>query len=258
MNWYIKMARTSLSDALQQLGLSFVPTKAELTKLQIRLNREHHPVRGGSNAILAKLNDCIGVVQQAIEQGATARPEPYTRPSRPSPSWATGKKPMDEDEQEGSDWENMWGESRAQQQQRSRVPEWQTDLRSSYNNMGADWRDINRCKHDIWAMAKKRAPTVQDWTFMAFDGAYIRGTFTAKCNEQTLSFGADVMEFWNSKGANPYRTEAVIASQQGRVWQLISVRGSDFSKAGITIPSNANPGNDPHFIAKLKDILARI
>jgi len=136
------------------------------------------------------------------------------------------------------------------------VPEWQTDLRSSYNKVGEDATNLNFAKKTIWEKAKELGD-VKEVTFWAFDGNSLRGVFSAYANEQVFGYAGEVMEIWNSKGGNP--TEAVLASIPGsKTVQIIRLKGRDVSNDNMFLEHesfNDNPGNDKSFNQKLRKIV---
>ncbi len=137
------------------------------------------------------------------------------------------------------------------------IPEWETDERSSYHEVGQDWRNLNRCKKDIYEHAQQFGD-VQPITFWAFDGSFLRGVFTAKANEGSLGFAGEVMEFWNSRGANSYPTIAVLATTGPGSARVVRISGQDVTNENIDLEfggPNANPGNDRQFIDRLKELV---
>lgn len=80
--------------------------------------------------------------------------------------------------------------------------------------------------------------------FMAFDGTYFRGNFTAFANPSVLGYAGEMMELWNSKGANSYPTEAVVVSLgKKHEWgfdrvQVIRLKGQDVSGQNIILEND--------------------
>ena len=93
---------------------------------------------------------------------------------------------------------------------------------------------------------------VKKYTFEAFDGTFFRGMFTAYCNPQTLGFGGEVMDDWNSKGANPYDSYAVFASRNNKLI-LLRLRGKDMSESGVVWEDFTNEDrNSQHWRDQLR------
>jgi hypothetical protein len=66
------------------------------------------------------------------------------------------------------------------------------------------------------------------------------------------------MRKWNSEGANPYATKAVVVSagKGGSVWKVAQLNGQDVLSKNIKIECEANyPGNDRDFTRKLQQLI---
>jgi hypothetical protein len=149
------------------------------------------------------------------------------------------------------------GSSETENRQGREVPEWQTDSRASYNQVKEGpapqaWTNLNRCLHDIYKKATESGGGVSPMTIMAFDGHFFRGQFTAKCNEATLPFAGEVMEYWNSKGASSYPTAAVF-TKKGNSLLCIRLWGRPVN---VVVPIEQDedqmPYNDQHFMRELQ------
>lgn len=153
------------------------------------------------------------------------------------------------------DFSSHFHENNSQDNIPEDVPAWQTDFRSSYNKVGKNFRDLNFCLMSIYSESMKYGD-VSPYVFIAFDGYYFRGQFTAKSNERALGYGGMVMEQWNSHGANPYETQAVIVSRrESSQWKVVRLNGQDASGKNIIIESNGMPYNDKTFVQKLQNII---
>lgn len=141
------------------------------------------------------------------------------------------------------------------------IPPWQTDLRSAYNEVGHDFRNLNYCKKIIYEKAIK-VGELKRWVILAFDGMFFRGVFTVFCNEPTLDFSGMAMEQWNSYGANSYPTKAVFAHRTGeKELILIRFKGKEMTDRNIKFiheSFNLNPNNDQDFVKNLRRALEEL
>ncbi len=233
MNWFQKISvKMSVSEALQELGFSsdVTPSMDELKNSWKRLIMKFHPDRnpGDESAALraVRINNAYDVLKNFSFPGNLG--------------------------ESGQNTYQSWSPSRSRE-----IPEWQTDERSSYNKINEDSgrKDINYCKWEIWNYAKERGP-LEKWTFWAFDGRFFRGVFTVKANMDSLDFGGEVMEDWNSKGGNPYSTDAVFANKRGQhdLW-LVRLHSRPMTGKNVIFTHdsfNMNPGNDKQFVESLR------
>lgn len=240
MSWLQRIAM-SIPEALETLGFSphSSPSMDEIRSQWKRKIFEHHPDRGGDEATAKMLNGAFTFLQKSYTNNARG-----TRPPGAPSDW----RPY---QQEAYDW------ARRRQRQQRGTPEWQTDERASYNeiNEGMGRRNLNYCLKEIYEFSKENGD-VKPIGIMAFDGSFFRGSFTSKTNEASLGFAGEVMEDWNSKGANSYPTVAVIAVFGNRV-KLIRLRGKDVNDQNIWFEHdsfNLNPGNDPQFLNKMRQL----
>lgn len=233
MNWFKLAGKMSLDRALQVMGLSPDLLKQDkataletLKKVYRRLSLLHHPDRDPGGRFI-EVNEANEVVQEAIRKGGASN-QGYSDYSGRSSNYSRS---------------NSEG-----------ISEWETDQRSSYSEVGDDWRNLNRCKKDIYEQSSKNG-SVSNYTVTAFDGLFFRSTFTVKTNPQTFGFVGEVMEFWNSHGANSYPTAAVFVNiGQGRI-KCIRKNGQDVSSQNIEFEFdsfNSNPGNDQSLQSELR------
>ena len=254
MSWYKWAARFQMTyeQALRVFGFpaGSQPSPEEVKKKYRDLARKAHPDVGGTAEAIAQINNANDVL---VNSGPDF--------SRSSPGAS------------GNAWQSKgpWSPSRPsgghyRPYQSKEQPPWQTDSRSSYNDVPSDnpdgserpenFRHLNYCMKKIYEHSLQ-AGAVSDWTISAFDGAFFRGVFTAKTNEPSLGYAGKVMQTWNSEGANPYPTHAVIAAQKSsNSWKVIQLRGQDVSAQNIVIESEKGgaPWNDRTFSAKLKKL----
>jgi curved DNA-binding protein CbpA len=232
MNWFLKLAlKLTLDEALAIFGLQYGASADEVNKTYRRLAMQHHTDRGGSDAAMSRINTAYEILQKGTDQGS------------------------------GSfSYEDFSGFEETHRRSAG-IPEWQTDKRSTYNEVGRDFRNLNFCKKAIYDKAKESGD-VEEYTFWAFDGSYFRGVFSAFCNEQTLGFAGKAMEQWNSHGGNSYPTIAVFAKAEGsNTLKLIQLGGADVSGENRTYEDesfNGNPGNDQSFVNRLRQEFSTI
>ena len=232
----------SVPEALNTLGLKPGASKEEIAKAFRTMSMRHHSDVGGSDAIQKRLNAAFDLLKSRDFQTAGGR-GPEWNPPEP-PRWDGHNGP-------GARWS-------ASQQRNNDLPPWQTDYRSSYNEVGSSRKNLNYCKKEIYEKAMQNSPHVERYTFDAFDGRFFRGMFTAFCNLDTLGFAGEVMEDWNSNGANPYETYAVFASKDDTLI-LIRLRGKDMSESGVIWDDfSNNQRNSEHWRRELKKELDEI
>ncbi|MHA2279008.1 MAG: hypothetical protein ACXAC2_24780 [Candidatus Kariarchaeaceae archaeon] len=232
MNWLQKIAM-SVPEALGILefpsGAS--PSMSEVEQQWKRLIFKNHPDRGGDENVAKSINNAWEILKNSYTPG------------------------MDT----GSNYQEYSGPAYYPPRQEG-IPEWQTDERASRNEVNEQLgrRDMNYCLKEIYDFSIERGDVI-DVTFMAFDGQFGRGSFTAKSNEASLGFGGEVMEEWNSTGSNAYDTVAVFASfgSEKRI-KLIRRLGRDVSEEDIWLEHdsfNSNPFNDQRFVDELRNNL---
>lgn len=240
MNWFQKIAM-SIPDALAELGFrGQSPSLDEIKERWKKLMMEHHPDKGGDEALAKRINEAWALLKSSYNPGAQRTPGWQSDPQ----DWP----PYEQEEWTQSPWSAGY--------RGKEIPEWQTDERSTYNkvNERLGRQDINFCKKEIYEFSKQHGD-VSEVTFWAFDGQYSRGVFTVKSNEASLGFGGEVMEDWNSTGANSYATVAVFASFPGenRI-KLVRLRGEDVSRSNRWFEHNSfnnNPFNDQKFTREM-------
>jgi hypothetical protein len=216
MNWYyvvLKYAAQAmpLNKALQIMGLTAPPqTVEELRKHRnnllknLRIHPDQNQNQNSANKMV-DLNNAYEAIEHAIEMGGRLPPRGGTNYSDEY-AWAKARPEYREDPRYAEE----------------ETPEWQTDERSRNNNLDNGpvpqaWHNLNRCKVDIYEKAMENGGGVTPMRIVAFDGHYFRGSFTVKCNDATLPFAGEVMEYWNSKGTNPYPTAAVFVDQRNQL-----------------------------------------
>jgi len=227
MNWLQKIAM-SVPEALGVLGFSYDESPS-IDDIQVRWKQlifKNHPDRGGDEDFAKRINSAWTVLKSS-----------YT-PNH-----------------------NMyWRDFRDKEPQENGFPEWQTDSRSSRNTVNEQLRrgDINYCKREIYEESLEQGP-VEKYTFWAYDGRYLRGSFTAKSNPESFGIAGEIMEEWNSSS---YNTEAVLVQKPGaHEVKLIRLQGEDFSGQDYWLSFysiNSNPGNDPEFTRKLNELISNI
>jgi curved DNA-binding protein CbpA len=217
----------SSGEALRTLGLKPGATEEEIKSAFRKLSIAHHPDRGGSKDMQKLLNSAFDYLRDngfGQTSGSSFRPDsaPSWRPSAPSP------------------------------RRSSEMPPWQTDTRSSYNEVGKDFRNLNFCKKAIYEKAMESMVTgggkLDNWTIQAFDGTFFRGMFSVYCNKETLGFAGMAMEQWNSKGSNSYPTVAVFASQDFNDWQLVRLNGQDVALEDMHVEGHPNDQSFLHYL----------
>lgn len=239
MNWYKRATRFQMTyeQALKVFGypLGAKPDQEDVKKKYRLLSRKLHPDAGGTQAGFAQLSNAYEVLQ-AGQSGSNPFASWDNKPPR-----GTGK---------------SWNE---QQRRPEDVPPWQTDPRASYNgvNENLKFKDVNYCKREIYSYSLRNGD-VSDYIVSAFDGAFFRGTFTVKTNDASLGFVGEVMEKWNSFGANPYPTEAVIAARgYTDRWKVIRIKGQDSTDRNIWLhlTDSGVPWNSKKAVQQLKWLL---
>jgi len=142
-----------------------------------------------------------------------------------------------------------WQQQEEERMRSKRIPEWQTDFRSSHNEVGNDFYNVNYCKKAIYEEAIKHGK-VERYMIWAFDGHFFRGVFEVFANEPALELAGKAMYTWNGEH---YDTVAVFAStSNSKVLKLINLRGKPTSGIEYIHESfNGNPGNDQRFVREL-------
>ena len=231
----------SLDDALSALGLSRGDTLAQAEDAYRERSKIFHPDKlGGSKEAQQRINNAIDFMRKQGDQ-----------PQQTGGDWGGAHWEPPYQQQA---WRSASGPSRPPPRERP-LPPWQTDKRSSYNEVGKDFTNVNFCKKAIYEEAVKHGE-YEEYTFDAWDGSFFRGVFSAYANPSSLGFGGMAMEQWNSRGGNPYDTVAVFANKKnGNVLQLVRLRGKDVSDKDIHFQHdsfNQNPSNDNEFVAKMR------
>jgi hypothetical protein len=224
---------TSLRDALKILGLKPGANEKDILTAVRNSAMQHHPdIRGGDAARMRQINAAYDFLKGIGFETSQSYPDFGTSSSHMRPHWR-----RTED-----------------------LPPWQTDLRSSYNEVGNGFNNLNYCKKSIYDKSVENGgkESLNRWHIDAFDGTFFRGGFMVFSNPQTLGYAGMVMQKWN-EGSNPYNTKAVFASLPGtKELILIRLDGHDVSKEMKKFHHesfNDNPGNDQEFIRMLRDSL---
>jgi hypothetical protein len=243
MNWYttLKLAarpQMSLDEALKALNLHGTPATVDdlrraRNRLLMVLNLRHKGELMSDTARMTHLNNAYDAIEQEIN-----------RQSQPQDQ----EVPFGGRGQRGGGYGDPFaGFSRGGPEGKStrRVPEWQTDERSSVNYSDEeldrkDFRFIDWNKREIWRAAKKAGGRLKKTMFVAFDGAFFRSMLSAFANPAVYALAGRLMADWNSKGANPYRTEAVLAEVSRGRYQVIWLHGKDVSGKGTFVEGNLN------------------
>lgn len=235
MNWFKYSAKLpSVDEALAALGFSDPPSSGDDVKRRYRqLAMQYHPDRNpGNPEAEQKFKDAAEAME--VLQGVDWS------------NYQPGQEEWIPHDYMARDYSRSGG-----------IPEWQTDERSSYNVVGNDFRNLNFCMKSIYDESIKHGE-VRKISFDAFDGSFFRHSFTVYANESSLGYAGQVMAIWNSKGGNPYNTEAVVANSPGKV-QVVWLKGQDVSDQGIFFEHesfNANPSNDRSFVEEFKRYVA--
>ncbi|MCK9458516.1 MAG: J domain-containing protein [Proteobacteria bacterium] len=232
----------SVPEALSTLGLKPGASKEEIAKAFRAMSMRHHSDVGGSDTIQKRLNAAFDLLKSRDFQTAGGR-GPEWNPPEP-PRWDGSNGP-------GARW------AAYQQRRNNDLPPWQTDERSSNNSVGGSRKNINYCLKEIYEKAMENGGNVKKYTFDAFDGRFFRGIFTAYCNPQTLGFAGEVMDDWNSKGANSYETYAVLASRDNSAL-LVRLRGKDVSNMHMGWEFSNEDRNSEHWRREFKKELDEI
>lgn len=218
MNWYAKVLKISgkpqmsYSEALDVFGLpsNARPSVEEIRSLYRKLALQNHPDKtGGDSRAFARINNANEVLMN-------------------SPAPARSR-------------ESKGDESRSRSQ-----PAWQTDSRSSHNDVNKEVKDINWAKYTIYEYSNERGPTSR-WEIYAHDGAYFRHGATFMTNKKSLEYAARVVAYWNSHGGSAYETRAVVASEENGdgTWTVVQVKGENVLDKNITFKcENSMPWND--------------
>jgi len=224
---------TSLRDALKILGLKPGANEKDILAAVRNSAMQHHPdIQGGDAARMRQINAAYDFLKGiGFETSQTSYP-----------NFGTSSSHM------------------GHRQHSDELPPWQTDLRSSYNEVGFGFTNLNYCKKSIYDKSVENGgkESLERWTIWAFDGSFFRGVFTVFCNTQTLGYAGMAMQKWN-EGSNPYNTKAVFASlSDTKELILIRLDGRDVSKEMKKFhhdSTNDNPGNDQEFVRTLRDSL---
>ena len=238
MNWYIIAERTknmTMGEALSILGLERGATEDDIKNARNKLAMLYH-----SDKVGPEKRDKMIMVNLAFEylqkSGFNTSSEPESRrQDGPGPEW-------------WSKWEK--------EPERTEVPPWQTDPRSSYNIVGDSFGDQNFCKKAIYEEAIKHGD-VERWTLYTWDGSFFRAMLVVFANHQSLGFAGEVIEQWE----NYHKTVAVFAWKGlSKTIKLIRHNGQDVSSQDQWFQHealNSNPGNDSEFVREMKERFSR-
>jgi hypothetical protein len=266
----------STSEALQELGLSVGASKEEIMKAYRMLSLQSHPDLPKNKD---KKAECAMRQKRLNSAHDWFRDNGYNSSgggSRPSSSWSNPRpsntSTADSDARARRERAERERERREREQRRSQtIPPWQTDERSTHNDVGSDFTNLNYCKKRIWQKSmsarygadwanwwpENTRPSLAEFTIWAWDGHYFRGVFTVFCDPSVLGYAGKAMEEWNSGGGNSYKTEAVFAAvkHNGGDLELIRLKGHDVAdkRSKFVYSSfNSNPGNDDFFCRNLQ------
>lgn len=113
------------------------------------------------------------------------------------------------------------------------------------------YANIDYCQYVIKEKSKQNGPVKPYW-FLAWDGYFFRGTFTANSNPESFDFAGMVMEKWND---SLHETKAVFVEIEEKTILLIRLDGKNVSKQNKIFQHdsfNRNPSNDQEFIQMLR------
>jgi len=233
----------SIPQALRTLGLLPGDDRNKIKNRYRELARKFHPDLHPGDAIAEESFKQISNAYETLEN-ANLETKIRHRPSERRPS-------------EG----DPWGIRRDQrfyqeydQPRHTTAPEWETDKRSIYHEVGDSFRNLNYCKKTIYEEAKKQGE-VEEYTLWAWDGMYFRGVFSVYANPSVFGLAGEAMQTWNESGC-PYNTAVVFIAKKGsRILHLIRHNGVDVSDQGITYEHesvNMSPSNDQSFVRFLR------
>jgi len=220
---------TSLGDALKILGLKSGATEKDIVAALRNSAKQHHPDLGITTDQMKKTNAAFEFLRDNGFETSQSYPGFETSSSHMRPHWRRSED----------------------------LPPWQTDLRSSYNEVGFGFTNLNYCKKSIYDKSVENGgkESLERWTIWAFDGSFFRGVFTVFCNTQTLGYAGMAMQEWNEGSNSSYNTKAVFASlSDTKELILIRLDGRDVSKEMKKFhhdSTNDNPGNDQEFVRML-------
>ena len=281
-HWYKQAVHVmSLAEALRvfEFPANSRPSKDEIKSRYRQLARKYHPDVTKDQSKMVNLNNANDALEKYNFSGSSGNSYKPQNPAPKKPSrqeW--GDDMYDDDNAEEvqpksgyhndnfnmNDAQKMHDKYQAYARQYAKQKaeedaKWQTDPYATSNSTGTnDFRDVNFCKKKIYenALAKgaDKTQNLTKYQFMAFDGWYFRGTFTAYCTAETLDYAGEVMQKWNSEGSNPYKTEAVITSREGKnQWKVIRLNGRPCS-IDLQTPEQ-HPINDKGIVKELQKII---
>ena len=212
MNWYAKVIKISgkpqmsYSEALSVFGFlaNAKPTEEAIRNRYRDLAKQYHPDKqGGDLQKIVSLNNAKEVLM--------------TVPSSSRHSQQTQTK----------------NNTKKRRPESPVSPPWQTDRRSSYNDVTEDLHDINWAKKTIYEYSIERG-SVDRWSIYTHDGGFFRDGATFFTNKASLEYAAKVVTHWSSKHR---RVEAVVAALDGsNEWVIVTVRGMNVIDKQIKLP----------------------
>jgi hypothetical protein len=225
MNWYTKVKlaarpRFTYDEALQIFGFTHTPTSEEIRKRYRELAQILHPDKqGGDTQKFIDLNDANQIL-------STTKP----RSSRTDFSYKQREAPV--------------------------TPPWQTDRRSSYNEVNEDLHDINWAKKTIYEYSIERG-SVDRWMIYAHDGYFFRHGATFMTNKESLPYAAKVVGYWNSNGGNPHNTAAIVAMLESNPDKMLVVllKGQNVLDKNISYDCEGSPWNDKYCKKFMEDLI---
>ena len=274
----------STSEALQELGLSAGASKEEIMRAYRKLSLENHPDLPQNRDRKA---ECVMRQKRLNSAHDWFRDNGYNSSggaSRPSSSWSSSspshsasaaadavRRAREERERRERRERERAERERRERERREQVPLWQTDRRSTYNDVGPDFRNVNYCKKKIFerSMAARYGADWQNWwpsntmhslpeyMIHAWDGHHFATSFSVFCDPSVLGYAGEVMVKWRGRDAT--KTEAVFASShRHRELELIRLKDKDVADKHVKFAHqsfNDNPGNDQEFCRNLQHLL---
>jgi hypothetical protein len=236
MNWYksaIRVRELTVKKALELLGLSPGASEQEIKAARNSLARRYHSDKTGVD------NERMSDVNVAYE---------FLRAHGYNSSINNANEIYESDRNRF--WRGEENKSRSRD-----LPPWQTDFRSSYNDVGEDFCNLNFCKKSIWEESLKNGE-VDKYSILPFDGNFFRHSFMVMTNDSALGYAGKINFIWNTQCACSYNIKAVFAQKFGSaVIQLVFMPNGDLTppwKEYSYEYSSGNPGNDMSFIKKLR------
>lgn len=233
MSWYkysVRIRDFTIQKALRILGLNPGATESDIKKARNNLAKMYHSDKGGiDDSRMAEINVAFEFLEaNGFRTGIT------------TPSFEHGK---------------SWKRQEEESVRGRGIPEWQTDFRSSNNDVGKDFCDLNFCKKSIWEEAIKNGE-VEKYFIWPFDGNYFRNSFTVYANYNSLGIAGRINYIWNTECASSYDIVVVFAQKYGeRLLYLVNSSGLElfppFAEYEYDYPTG-NPGNDMDFVRRLR------